>query len=329
MSDIQPAPAEAPVTPQSNDEAIRGFAEGFLKNLEDNQDTEQLDEHQAAEEPPPQEETPPEEAEPEAETPPEPEIPLVEVDIDGEKFSIPEKVKHRVMADKDYRQKTMEIAAERKQLQALTATAAQVAQQAQQLAPQFAQLHLMESRAQQLQQALQSPQLAQDPVSFNNVQGELAILLHQKDQFARGLEQYAKSLNQEQQRIRAEKMALEAPKLLEEIPDFAKPEAVTQLRKYVEDQGLPPEAIDYLQFSVPGARLAWKAQQFDRMVKDQATAQAKLKEKVKTLPSANQSSRAGNTKSANEQQLLKDWQKGGGKIHDPAFSKLLRSKLGR
>jgi hypothetical protein len=142
------------------------------------------------------------------------------------------------------------------------------------------------------------------------------------------LQQHINALTEQHKRVRAEQLALEAPKLLEEIPEFANPEAVTQLRKYVEDQGLPPEAIEYLQFSVPGARMAWKAKQYDRMVKENLASQAKLKEKVKTLPAAPQSSRAGN-KGANEKQLMQDWQKGGGKITDPAFSKLLRSKLGR
>jgi hypothetical protein len=54
------------------------------------------------------------------------------------------------MADKDYRQKTMATAEQRKQLETLTATAERTIQQAQQMAPYIAQLNQMDSHAQRL-----------------------------------------------------------------------------------------------------------------------------------------------------------------------------------
>src|SRR5688572_26161599 len=153
----------APEAPQTIDERIGNIAQGFLSDLETNDDPDQIHEEspqQAVEEPQP--EAPPE-ADQEAEKPI-PEIPLVEVDIDGEKYQIPEKVKHRVMADKDYRQKTMELSATRKQMEQLTATAAQLAQQAQQMAPHHARLYSLDNQAQYLNQRLQSQELQSDPV---------------------------------------------------------------------------------------------------------------------------------------------------------------------
>ena len=99
------------------------------------------------------------------------------------------------------------------------------------------------------------------------------------------------------------------------------------LSQYVQDQGLPQEAIDYLNYSAPGAKLAWKAHQYDVMVADQAKAQAKLKETVKSLPST-QSSR-GPSSDAKDKQLRAEWKKNGGNINDPAFDQLLRSKIRR
>jgi hypothetical protein len=329
--EVAPQAAPQPVSqPQSNDEAISTYARGLLNEIDQETPTNALD--------PNPREAPVEEAQPteteaeateeqEAETPPpEPEEPTVEVEVEGKKATVPEWVKHRMMADKDYRQKTMEVSAKSKSLEQLIATATQTAQQAQQLAPYHAQLSVMDNRAQYLDQQLRSGALNSDPLEFNRVQGELAVLLHQKTQFANGLQTHVQQLTAQQQKLRADQLALDAPKLFQEFPEIAKPETQQKLAKYVMDEGLPQEAIDFLNYSAAGTKLAWKAHQYDVMVKDQAAAQAKLKEKVKGLPSASQSSRAAD-KGAKDQQLRRDWQKGGGKIHDPAFSALLRSKI--
>lgn len=315
-----PQSAAAPVEQPTIDERIGNIAQGFLRDLETNDDPDQI--HEESPQETPVEEAPAEVAQ-EAETPI-PETPLVEVDIDGEKYQIPEKVKHRVMADKDYRQKTMEVAAERKQLETLTATAAQLAQQAQQLAPYHAQLHHMDTRAQFLQQSLSRPELQQDPVEFNRVQGELAILLHQRGQFANGLQQAQAHFTAEQEKVRAHQLAMDAPKLFQKFPDLEKPENREKLGKYVRDAGLPQEAIAFLNYSAAGTELAWKAHQFDVMVADQAKAKAKLAEKTKDLPAASQSSRAVDV-SAKDQQARKEWQKRGAKWNDPLF-KVPRAK---
>jgi hypothetical protein len=325
MSVPNAAPAAAPAAPQSNEEAIGQYARGFLSEIDQDTPTDELD-------PNPQEAQPEEIAEetetPEAETPsPEvPEIPTVEIELDGEKFNIPEKLKGRLMADKDYRQKTMALAESRKQLETLTANASQLAQQAQQLAPYHAQLFQMENRAQQLNQALQSRELAADPVEYNRVQGELAILLHNKDRFAQGLHQQVSQLTQQQTHLRVQQLALDAPKLFEEFPDLQKPENTQKLVQYVQEQGLPSEALEYLNYSAAGTKLAWKAHQYDVMVKEQAASRAKLQEKTKTLPAATQSSRAADG-GAKDKQLRESWKRDGGRINSPAFDQLLRSKL--
>lgn len=323
------APAGAPApAPQSNDEAISQYASGFLRDLESNDNPESLDPNEAPEvEAPPQSEPEAPEVEQEAETPAQPEIPLVEVELDdGEKVLVPEKVKHRMMADKDYRQKTMALSAEKKQVEQMTAKVAEITQQAQQLAPYYAQLHQMDSRANYLQRALQSPELAADPLAFNSAQSELAILLHNRTQFANGLEQQQSQLTQQQNQLRAQQLALEAPKLFETFPDLQKPETQQKLAEYVRSEGLPQEAIDFLNYSAAGVKLAHKARLYDEMVAEQARSRAKLKETVKTLPPATSSSRAADS-GAKDKSLRETWKKNGGNINDPAFSELLRSKI--
>lgn len=313
----------APQPVQSNDEAISSFASGFLADLEKNPDADAPRDGEVE----PQEPESPEPVDQEAETPtPEPQEPMVEVELDGKKANIPEWVKHRVMADKDYRQKTMEIAATRKNLESLTATATQLAQQAQQMAPYYAQLNQMDSRAQQLQQTMQQARANQDPLAFNEAQGELAILLHGRDQFAQGLQQWGSQLTQQQQAIAQQKLALDVPALLQEVPEFSKPETRQAVSKYAVESGLPQDALEYLNFSAPGAKLVWKAMQYDAMKASETANRAKLKESTKTLPAASQSSRAVDT-SAKSKTLQENWQRRGGKINDPAFGELLRNKI--
>jgi hypothetical protein len=327
----QAAPNSAPSQPQSNDEAIGGFARGFLAEL-DSADAAQ-DQQDRGEDPPVEQqeqaleiEAQPQEL-PEAETPT-PDVPMVEVDVDGVKYHIPEQVKHRVMADKDYRQKTQEVAATRKHFEALTATAQKVFEQAQQLAPYNAQLFSLDNHAQYLDQQLRSGQLNDDPIAFNRAQGELAITLRNRDQLAAGLQQQQEKLTYEQDRLRMQAWQHDAPKLFEEFPELGKPEGAQKFARYAQDAGLPQEALSFLNFSAAGAKLVWKAHQFDQMVADQAKAKAKLKEKVKTLPAATQSSRAVDS-GANDKQLQSDWAKNGGKVNDPAFTQILRNRIRR
>ena len=319
---------QAPAAPQTNEEAIGSFARDFLGELDANDDPEALDPNEAPVETQPQEPDPIENPEPEAETPPQPEIPMVEVELDdGEKVLVPEKVKHRMMADKDYRQKTMALSADRKQVEQHLAKAAELAQQAQQMAPYHAQLHQMDSRAAYLDQALRTdPALAADPLEWNKAQGELAILLRNRDHFAAGLQQQQAQFTAQQLELRAQQLALDAPELFKAFPELQKPETQAKLNEYVKAEGLPQEAIAFLNYSAAGVKMAHKARLYDEMVAEQAKSRAKLSEKVKTLPAATPSSRAaeGGVKT---KQLESEWKKDGGKINSPAFDALLRAKI--
>lgn len=324
------APAAAPAS-QPAQASVRDVAVGFLNEIAENPDPDQtgVDAPEGeAVEPTEGEESQPEQKVEEAETPPpEPEIPVIEYELeDGEKVQVPEKLKPHLMRDKDYRQKTMALAEQRKAVEQLMTQAQQVATQSQQLAPYLAQLTAMDNRAQQLHEALTGGKLNDDPIEFNRAQGELAILLRNRDSLANGLQGVKQQIDAQQQKIRAEKLALDAPKLFEEVPDLAKPESQKALAEYVRNQGLSPEEIDHLNYSAAGAKLAWKAKQYDQMVKDQAAAQKKLKETVKTLPPATQSSRASNP-GVDQTKLRSEWKKSGGSIDDPNFKAMLRSKL--
>lgn len=329
---MEPNTQVAPQQPISNDDKIGDFAKGFLQDIEERQDPDMmgLDEEEPQQEAPTEEQPPEgeEQAEAEEATPQEPEVPMVEVELeDGEKVLVPEKAKAGYLRDKDYRQKTMALAETRKTLEQLTAQAQQTAVQAQQMAPYFAQLHSMDSRAAQLDKALQSPELANDPIEYNRTQGELAILLRNRDQLASGLHQAQSQFYEQQAQIRAQRLAVEAPKLFEEIPDLAKNEVREALGKFVREQGVSDEEYAHMNYSPAATKLAWKAQQYDRMVKEQAAAKKAVATKVaKPGASAPTSSRAGEP-GPNVKQLRSDWKKDGNHINSPAFDAMLRARL--
>lgn len=316
---------------QNVDEAIGSFARGFLSDLERNPDvdsprTEEIQQQQEQQQP--EGEVEAEEVEqPEAEAPSrEPEIPLVEIELeDGQKYQVPEKLKGHFMRDKDYRQKTAEIAQERKQLGQATATANQVIAQARQMAPYFAQLTSMDNQMQQMVKALQSPELQQDPVEFNRVQSALVMLRMDREQFAGQLGQYQQQVQEQQNRLRGEALAAAMPKLREAIPSIESPQTQKALREQAVSEGFSEAEMDYIAFSPTAIKTLWKAREYDRLIAEQKASASKLQQKVKTLPAA-QASRAPD-KGAQSQQLEREWKKGGGKINDPAFDALLRQRL--
>lgn len=324
-------PTQVAQAPVSNDEKIANFAQGFLEDLEKNDNSESLDPDEEGAEEAPEAEAQTDEApeQEEAETPPpEPEEPVIEFELeDGKKVNVPEALKPHLMRDKDYRQKTMALAEQRKALEQLTQQAQQVAVQAQQMAPYNAQLYAMDNRAQQLQQSLTNDLLTNDPVEFNRAQGELAILLRNRDQLAAGLHQWQSNLSAQQSDLLMRKLAVDAPKLFEEVPDLAKPEVRESLGKYAHEVGLSPEEIAHANFSVAATRVLWESKQYRQMVKDNAKSAEKLKQQVKSLPPASPSSRAPATNEAQVKKLRGEWKKSGGSIHSPTFDAMLNARL--
>ena len=86
------------------------------------------------------------------------------------------------------------------------------------------------------------------------------------------------------------------------------------------------DRFQYLNFSIAGTKLAWKAKQFDRMVKEQAKAKAQLKDKVQALPPAVTKTSRSSDGGVQTKQARQEWRKGGGQLHDPNFSALLRAR---
>lgn len=320
-----PDPAQA--APElSVDERIAQVGNDFLDGLDQNQDPNQTQEEVDAQ--PEGEEAAPTEEEPTGQ--PQEEVEALE--LDGAEYQVPKALAEHVkelqksgLRTEDYTRKTQELAASRKQNETITLAATQVLQQAQQLAPVFAQLHSMQAHAQGLRSQL-TPQLrSEDPIGYNTIQGEYALISQEINQASGYINHAAQQLTEQQMVLRQKLMQEQLPALIKDIPDIQKAEVRDSLASYAADAGLPDDALNYMKFSPPAVRILWKAQQYDKMVKDQAKAKDSLKSKVASVPGVKSTGRAQEP-GAQVKQAQAAFRKGGGKLNDGSLDALLKAR---
>lgn len=282
----------------------------------------------------PQAETPEQPTEEAPQSQPEEEI--VEWELEGQEVvKVPAKLRDYLMRDKDYRQKTMAVAEERKaveasraQLSQLTEHAQQIVQQAQQFAPVFGQVAAFDQQIQQIQQHL-TPQLEQtDPVAYSNMGTKLFLLHQQKQQVIASAQaqmaQWKEQMSHVNAKAHMERQAQAVAEVRKSIKDFS-PELGRKVGEYAAKSGLPQEALAFMDSSAPAFLLAWKASEYDRI---QAEAKTSLKKVETAPPVAKPSARTQSSESKTRMEKLRDeFRKSGGK--DANLSRaILREKLG-
>lgn len=315
MENGQAAPAPEAVTPQNVDNAIGAFADRLMGQM-DAEDG-RTPEPQANEQPPgaPEQE---QEQSPEAEAQPEEEFEAIE--LDDQQYQVPKplaeklkELKNSGLRQDDYTRKTQEVAESRKRLEQLTAEAAKFAEQAKQLAPAYAQLQTMANRAQAIRQALTPELRANDPIEFNTLQSEYAILVNDLNIAQGQVGQYQAQLNQQQEQIRQQMMAERLPALFKEVPELAKEDVRNSLGQYARNQGLPESAIAEISYMPEAVKLLYKAQKYDEMMSKQAQATQSLKAKTQALPPVKKGAPAAQDAKT---QATKAWKKAGGRFTD-------------
>lgn len=314
---------QAPVqSAPSVDDRIAAAANSFMDALDEPAIQPGPQEAPAEEVETPQEPEAPAEAEPEAETP-QPE--LAEIEYEGKQYKVAPELRSAFLRHADYTQKTQEAAASRKSAEQMTLAAQNAIAQAQQLAPYFAQLHSMQAQAQAIRQSL-TPQLRDnDPIGYNTALSEYNMLTNSIQQSSGQLEQVTQQHRAQLHAVRQAAWNEQAPALIKEFPELAKPEAVRALQEYVVNSGLPQEAIDFINYSAPAAKVFWKAQQYEKLVAEQAKAKASLKSKTQGVPPVKPTGRAPD-KEAQIKKLQGDWKKSGGKMTDQNLDQLLRAR---
>jgi hypothetical protein len=172
-----------------------------------------------------------------------------EIDYEGEKLKIPKKLKDAFLRQKDYTQKTQEVAEQRRAIEGEREQLQQFRQFQQENVREIAQLHGLDDRMAWLAQNMRVI-AAQDPVK-----GQEALMEFTQLQTARG--QLAGSLAQKNQQMQlaaqsmASKRANDAEAVvMREVKNWS-PKKYAELQDFARSNGVEPETLRQLFISSP------------------------------------------------------------------------------
>ena len=203
----------------------------------------------------------PQETEPqEAEEQPAEDSGLEEVELDGETYRVPPKLKEAVLRQADYTRKTQELAEVRRQVQA-EARMNELNRQFQQAAQtDYQQLNEVQS---QINQYRNLDWANMDTDTHLRAKHQLDTLKERAQVLQQGLSGKAQQFMQQQEFMRQEQLRQGMEYLRRAIPKFDA-ETASSLRSYAQNEGFTPSEVESL--SDPRVvKLMWKAAQFDAL----------------------------------------------------------------
>lgn len=212
--------------------------------------TEETPEEQAApqdneeEVPEAEEESTPEETEEQAETEEESAEPdLVEIEVDGESYQVPEVLKDKIMLQADYTRKTQELAEQRKQVEQTQLQLQQQAQIQQESLAEYAQLTALDNQLQAFNQVDWNALYDSDPAEFVRLKEARRDLIDNRHSLANTIGAKQQQLA-EQQRETYIKAVEEGQKVLaREIPNWNNELAKSLNTLAVDKYGFTPEEV--------------------------------------------------------------------------------------
>lgn len=176
--------SEAPQPQQTQEEApkrnLGDFAKGYLEQL-DREEAAPSDQEPSEDAP---QEPPAEEAPPEEDTGPK----LAEVEIDGKLYTVPEEIRDGYLRQADYTKKTQEVAAARRHVETMLATASQAVQASQQFADLIGQIKAADASLQAYHNLNWNELRASDPVEYATKQADYARWQSHRDGLVRNLQ---------------------------------------------------------------------------------------------------------------------------------------------
>jgi hypothetical protein len=188
---------------------------------------------------------------------------LVEIEVDGETWSVPQKLKDRFMAEKDYTAKTTEIANTRR---ALDLQAKEVALFQEQRAFEKSieadvdRLKMFDAYIQHTKTGTNWASLTTDQVVRARL--ELDQLAEQRNELAQTLaakhKDFTDKLNGERSKLKESAKEI----LSKAIPSWSD-ETKASIEKYAQSLGYPEIAVQNM--SALDAQIAWKAMQYDKL----------------------------------------------------------------
>lgn len=195
----------------------------------------------------------------------------VEIEIDGEKYNVPAKLKDSFMKERDYRNKTQEIAKTRKEMEEERKTlASKVDQETKAELERYRSLlaHAIQEDSQTDWKAL----LESDPIEYLR-RKELAEQRHRAF-----TEQQRKAQAEQQQQLQS-KLTSEGEKLLAKLPEWKDEKLATEgklnIAKYLQAEGFTSEEIGGI-YDHRHVLMIEKARKYDELLKNKEAAVKKV-----------------------------------------------------
>lgn len=213
---------------------------------------------------------------------------LVEIDVDGETWKVPPKLKDRFMAEKDYTAKTTEIANTRR---ALDLQAKEVALFQEQRAFEKSieadvdRLKMFDAYIQHTKSSTNWASLTTDQVVRAKL--ELDQLAEQRNELAQTLKgkhnEFSQKLNGERSKLKESAKEI----LSKAIPNWSD-ETRSSVEKYAQSLGYAEVAVQNM--SALDAQIAWKAMQYDKLKAETKNAVKKAADAPVIAPTARKNS---------------------------------------
>lgn len=224
----------------------------------------------------------PEEESPEIEEPAEPEDDVeassefVEVEFDGELYEVPPKLKDALMRESDYTQKTQEVAATKKQIEAEQARIAQERSQYEFLSSvqdEMLQVQQIEQSIPQYKAYLKENLDNLSATQIEKIRLEIDELSTQKDAITRSLQAKYQDHQQAQEQARRELLDKSTEVLRSKIPDYSE----EKVGEYVKAFGFTDDQIAMAKLDPKQMEMAYKAMRYDQLQQGKTAAVAKAK----------------------------------------------------
>lgn len=221
----------------------------------------------------------------------------VDFETDGKQYKVPKELEPYLLRDKDYRHKTMELAEERKSVEALKANYSAAYKVATELPQYAAAIQLVDAQLAQYQQVNMQQLKETDWVAYSNAQHEIRNLMDHKNALVGQFQNAAATLVNNEQAATQQALARSMPIVRKAIPNWGA-ETQQALAKYAQDNGYTPQELSRL-VDARDVQILHKAYMYDKL-------QAKRPETAKVVanaPPVNKSTAPRS--SANEVELKK------------------------
>lgn len=246
-----------------------------------------------------------------------------EVELDGERIQVPPKFEKAFLQERDYTQKTQQLADHRRLVEQREKGLYAQQQALTQLAPLYAQGQALQETIQRYERLDWDSLRASDPLAYSNHRADYATLLQQRNDLGRHIEQGHFVLAQHQQRATMEAVKAAEPIIRKSIPDWG-PEKANKLTQFALDHGASVEELRGLD-----AR-PWAVVLLDMAMKqmDLQASKAQLPKKAQHLsPVAKPGAKpSGSSDAASYRKNQETFRKSGGK--DPgALRALIKARI--